>query len=296
MGIKTAGRLKALQYRRETAYGTIPVGNLSYAGKMKKFDHRDGFEIDKYGKDGSRVAEIIAFGRKESGYKADIGMYLDDGTYSWTDILKLAVGGPTDARADIDSYTAYMEAAPDQHYMYRGCKVNSLTLDAPGVGAPVMMSLDVYAMDGDMAATKAELLDNADADVPALLPVTYNKYPVCSLDNGITIPAMNYKITISNNIVQKEGIVEGKALRAGSIMYPGDLMDVSLEYSVASTSMMWDRLKMAASKGFTVTQDIGGYQVVFSNCWLEGDLPSRSQTGYDESLEIHASDLTWTVI
>lgn len=298
MGIKTAGALKALQYIKETTYGIVPAGQLLYGGKLQGLDAINNYDLTAYGSDGSRTTSIVTYGKRESGFKAELGIYRDSGAYSWTDLLELTLGEPSGIRGDIESFSTLVEASPDQYYLYRGCKVNSLSLAGTGVGAPVMASVDVLSMICDEPkATKAELMTNIDASIPALNPVTHNTYPICSLSGGITIPAMSYNITISNNLVQKEGIVNGKALKAGSLMYPGDLLGIQLEYTVPSTSLMWDRLKMSETSDFSVTQAIGGYNVIFGGCWMPGsDLPSRSQTDYDETLTVNASNMTWVMI
>lgn len=298
MGIKTAGQLRPMQYIVESSYGTVPSGQLKYGGKMQGQDPVNNFEIETFGADGSRVVEITAFGKKESGFKAELGIYKNSGTYSWTDLLELAIGGPSEARADIDSFSTLIQAASDQFYLYRGCKVNTFSLNGAGVGAPVIASMDVLSMICDEPkSTKAALLSNADATVPALNPVTHNAYPIISASGGITVPAMSFTYSFGNNLVQKEGIVNGVALKAGSLMFPGDLMDIGIEYTVPSTSLVWDKLKLAATSGFTVTHDVGGYRLVFSGCWFTGsDMPSRSQSGYDENLSIKASNVTWTAI
>lgn len=298
MGIKTAGALKAMQYIVESTYGTVPSGQLAFAGKMQGQDPVNNFEIETFGADGSRTTELVTFGKKESGFKAELGIYRNSGTYSWTDLLELAIGQSGENRGDIDSFSALIEAASDQFYLYKGCKINSLALAGAGVGAQVIASLDVLSMTADEPkTTKNALITNADATVPALNPVTHNTYPQISLSGGTTIPAMSYNISFGNNLIQKEGIVNGVPLKAGSLMYPGDLLDISLEYTVASTSLMWDKLKMAGTSGFTVTHDIGGYRLTFLDCWFPGsDMPSRSQSGYDETLSIKASDVSWVAI
>lgn len=297
MGIKTAGTLKPLQYIKETSFGTLPSGALSYGGKLSTQSQTNSFDIETFCADGSRTAELVNFGAQEVGFDAEVGMYLDDGDYSWTWLLGMALGTSA-SRADVPSFSALFEAAPDQHYLYRGCKVDTLTLTASGVGKMVMASVKAKAMDGTSGASKSELCTNADATVPALNPVTHNAYPVITLDGSdITVPAMSWTVDIANGLVLKEGIVDGKALKGGSAIYPDGMLTISLEYTIPSTSLTWDRLKMLADEQprFTVTHKVGGYVLTFSNCWLQpDDMPSRSQTGYDETVTINASDVAWS--
>ena len=297
MGIKTAGALKPLQYIVESNFGVLPSGQLSYGGKLQTQSQTNSHDIETFAEDGSRTVGLKTWGQQEAGFSVELGTYLDSGDYSWTYLLKLAMGESGAARGDIDSFSALFEAAPDQFYLYRGCKVNSLTLAASGVGKAMMATMDAVAMIGEEpATTKAQLLSNADATIPALNPVTHNKYPEMSLDS-VVIPAMSYSITIGNNLVQKEGIVDGKALKGGSLIYPGDIMSVSMEYTVASTSLFWDRLKMAETDDFTVTHQIGGYELTFEHCWIPGDdMPSRTQTGYDETITFNAANISWEAV
>ena len=91
--------------------------------------------------------------------------------------------------------------------------------------------------------------------------------------------------------------MDGKALKGGSLIYPGDIMSVSMEYTVASTSLFWDRLKMAETDDFTVTHQIGGYELTFEHCWIPGDdMPSRTQTGYDETITFNAVNISWEAV
>lgn len=294
MGIKTAGALRPLQYIVESSFGVLPSGQLQYGGKLNTQSQTNSFDIETFCEDGSRTVGLRTWGQQESGFSAEVGTYLDSGSYSWIHLLELALGESGDARGDIDSFSALFQAAPDQFYLYRGCKVNNLTLAASGVGRAMMATIDAVAMRGDAGSTKEELLTNADAEIPQLNPVTHNKYPELTMDSGITVPAMSYNISIANNLIQKEGIVDGKALKGGSLIYPGDMLGITLEYTVASTSLMWDRLKMAATDGFDVTHQIGGYVLTFEDCWIPGDdMPSRSQSGYDETLTINASNVSW---
>lgn len=297
MGIKTAGALKPLQYIKEAAFGVLPTGNLLYGGKLSTQSQTNSFDIETFCADGSRTAEIVNFGAQEVGFDAELGTYLDDGDYSWTWLLEMALGSSA-SRGDIPSFSALFEAAPDQHYLYKGCKVDTLTLSASGVGKMVMASIKAKAMDGASGATKSELCTNSDATVPALNPVTHNAYPTISLDGeSITVPAMSWTIDVANGLTLKEGIVDGKALKGGSAIYPDGMLTISLEYTIPSTSLTWDAFKMLADEQprFTVTHKVGDYILTFSGCWLQpDDMPSRSQTGYDETITINASDMAWS--
>lgn len=296
MGIKTAGALKPLQYIEESTFGTLPSGAFSYGGKLSSQSQSNTYDIETFVSDGSRTTELVNFAAQEVGFDVELGTYLDDGAYSWTYLLDLALGSSS-ARSDIPSFSALFEAAPDQYYLYRGCKVDSLTLTASGVGKAVIASVGAKAMIGKAGSTKAELCSNADATIPALNPVTHNCYPTITLGSDITVPAMSWSIAIANGLTLKEGIVDGKPLKAGSLIYPDGMLDITLEYTVASTSLVWDRLKMLADEQsrFTVTHKVGEYTLTFSSCWFSADdLPTRGQSGYDETVTIKASDVTWS--
>ncbi len=297
MGIKTAGALKPLQYIKESTFGTLPSGTLAYGGKISTQSQSNSFEIETFCSDGSRTTEIVNYGAQEVGFECELGIYLDSGSYSWTWLLGMALG-TSSARADIPSFSALFEAAPDQHYLYRGCKIDGLTLSASGVGKMVVAQVTAKAMRGQAGSSKSELCSNADADVPALNPVTHNAYPVIELGSSdLIVPAKSWSISIANGLKLEEGIVDGKALKAGSMIYPDGLLDITLEYTIASTSLVWDRLKMLADEQprFTVEHTIGGYTLTFSDCWLQpDDMPSRAQSGYDETITVKASDVSWS--
>ena len=297
MGIKTAGALKPLQYIQESTFGSLPSGAFSYGGKLNTQSQSNSFDIETFCSDGSRTTEIVNYGAQESGFDAELGLYKDSGSYSWTWVLSMALG-TSSARADIPSFSSLFEVAPDQYYLYRGCKVDGLTLTASGVGKMVLAKMTAKAMLGKAGSTQSELCSNTDATVPDLDPVTHNSYPVITLDSSdLTVPAMSWSIAIANSLKQEEGIVDGKALKGGSLIYPDGLLDITLEYTVASTSLAWDRLKMLADQQsrFTLKHTIGGYVLTFSGCWLQADdMPSRSQSGYDETVTVKASDVTWS--
>ena len=48
---------------------------------------------------------------------------------------------------------------------------------------------------------------------------------------------------------------------------------------------------------FTVTHQIGGYELTFEHCWIPGDdMPSRTQTGYDETITFNAANVSWEAV
>lgn len=296
MGYKTAGALKALQYITETTFGTTPSTQLAYGGKLASLDTTNSHEIETVVGDGTRAVELVTWGRQTCGFTAELGIYRDSGAYSWTQWLELALGASGEDRLDIDSFSAYVEASPDQHYMWQGSKIDSLALAATNVGSAVTATVTAVSMLQSLAETKAELLSNAAATIPALNPVTHNAYPIyVNGSTSITIPATSYTITISNALTSIEGIVDGTALSAGSGIIPDGALDIRLDYTVPSTSLVWDRLKYAETEGFSITHRIGGYDLTFEDCWLPGDdMPSRSQAVYDESIGIQARDVSWS--
>lgn len=54
---------------------------------------------------------------------------------------------------------------------------------------------------------------------------------------------------------------------------------------------------MAETDDFTVTHQIGGYELTFEHCWIPGDdMPSRTQTGYDETITFNAANVSWEAV
>ena len=306
MAIKTAGSLKALEYVVESDFGTLPETAFSYGGRLVTLNPTAGYEIETVVADGSRNVDLITWGKQTVGLSAEMGMYKDSGDYAWTQWLELALGDSDSSaeRGDIDSFEVYVEAASDQHYLYHGCKIDTLTISAESVGGQATATVDAVCMYAEMAATRAELASNTEATEPSLNPVTHNSYPKATMSDGETsydVPAMSYTYTIANALTSKEGIVtvgdsdEGLALAAGSAIIPDGELEITAEYTVVSDSLTWDRLKNAMTEDVTIEHTIGGHTLKLTGCWMPGDdLPSRSQSVYDETVTFKAKNIGWS--
>lgn len=295
MAYKTAGSLRALEYIKETDYGTTPTGGLSFMGVPNKVSHDNGTTTHKVLADGSRTISHFVMGKSRYGFSAEVPLYATGQGYAWTDLLELAVGTNTQTHGDdLPSATVLIRAAADQYYLYRGCKADSLMIEAPDIGAIVTASLGIVARTmAEPSATKP--ITNAPATRPPLNPVIHSKYPTVTVDGvPVTIPAKSFNISIGNALAKEPGIVDGVPLEAGTYSYPSEPMAISMTYTVASSSLFWDNLKSVRTSGLTVTHDLGPFALTFSNVCLPGDdLPDRTHAAYDESITMEAANITW---
>lgn len=293
MAYKTAGSLRAVEYIEETDYGATPAtGTYRFLGIPSKVDHGDGRAIHKMANDGVRNGFAV-YGKRKSGLSVEVPLYAENSSnYAISDILKMALGTASGPRADIPSYTIYVQAAPDQHYIYRGCKVDTMTIDASDIGAPIRATLS-FCCATSSQSTETRPAAPAPATIPPLYPIVHASYAKMG---NILIPAKSYKLTVGNHLAKEPGIVGTEAWEAGIMSYPADALSVGASYTVASTSSYWDNLKLWSADAFDIIQELGAYTLTIAGCMLSGeDLPTRSQSAYDETIAITASNLTWGV-
>ena len=296
MAIKVPGSLGGLQIVEESTYGTTPTAtDFTYIGYMESMQATNGNNEAEQQADGSRTFDDVVFGAQSASFTADLSLFRNATGYDWKKIVDLAPG----SSSDVPSFTSLMKIASDQYVMLKGCKVDKLTLASAGVGQKVTAKVECKAMQllpGQSSKAGFGTLGDEN-DGPAKNAIIYNAYPTTSLSGeAATVPSSKFSITIGNGLVEKEGIVSGTALSAGQGLVP-DKTDISIEYTIMSVSKVWDNLKVGKTKGFTVTQVIGGYSFVFTGCYLPGDdLPSRSQSTYDETIRIKASGVTITAV
>lgn len=293
MAIKVPGSLGGLQIAEESIYGIPPATDFEYMGFMRTMNATNGFDPEELQADGKRGYAAVNFGAQTAGISTDMSIFRKSGSYDWTRALELAIGSSTGATDDVASFTSLMRIARDQYVLAKGCKMDKLTLSAEGVGQQIRAKADIKCMQLLPEQDTKEgfgTLGN-EAEVPTMIPMTYNAYPTSTIPGASTIPSSKFALSISNGLKAKEGIVNGVPLAAGSGLVP-DKCEISLELSVMSTSSFWDNLKLAKTSGFSVSLVIDGVTITLLGCYLPGDdLPSRSQSEYDETITIKAMNI-----
>ncbi|MDY0237190.1 MAG: hypothetical protein RBR71_14290 [Gudongella sp.] len=297
MAIKVPGSLGGLQIAEESTYGVSPATDFDYIGFMRTMNATNGFDPEELQADGKRGYAAVNFGAQTAGITADMSIFRRSGSYDWRRALQLAMGASTGSTDDIASFTTLMRIARDQYVLAKGCKMDKLTLSSEGVGQQIRAKAEIKCMkllpEQSSKAGFGTLGD--EATVPEMLPMTYNAYPTSTIPGASTIPSSKFTLTISNGLKAKEGIVDGVPLAAGSGLVP-DKCEISLELTVMSSSSFWDNMKLAKTSGFSVSLIIDGVTITLQGCYLPGDdLPSRSQSEYDETITIKANDLTYGV-
>jgi len=296
MAIKVPGSLGGLQIVEESTYGVTPTDvDFTYLGFMETMQATNNNNEAEQQADGSRTYDDVVFGAQSASLSADLSLFRNAEGYDWKKVVDLTLG--TDD--DVPSFTSLMKVASDQYVMMKGCKMDRLTLASAGVGQKVTAKTEIKAMQLlPEKSSKAGFGTLGDEDEgPAKNAIIYNAYPTTSLTGeASTIPSSKFSISIGNSLTEKEGIVGGVALAAGQGLVP-DKTEIAIEYTIMSVSRVWDDLKVGKTKDFIVTQVIGGYRFVFRGCYLPGnDLPSRSQSTYDETITIKASSVTVTAV
>jgi hypothetical protein len=218
-------------------------------------------------------------------------LFRDESAYSWTKLLELTLGslyGPSD---DVPSFSAVIQVAKDQFFVAKGCKMNSLEIDASKVGSQIYANVDVLSMLIPPAeGVRAELgALGIVAPKPATPPLTYTKYPECTIPGVTAIPASSWNLKISNSLERKEGIVNGKALTAGVGSVPGEPIGIEFTMDVLSTSSFWDNLKLNLTRGFNTTVYVHNHRIELLDCYLpSNDIPPRSHQPYNETITVKA--------
>ena len=300
MAIKVPGALRGLQYVKETVYGVTPSTDFSYFGFMDALQDNPNNNWEEQQADGKRSYDEVEIGAREYGFDTTLNIFRDAQGYDWSEILQYAVGSSVNGITDdLPSFSALMQVSRDQFVLAKGCKIDSLTVAADGVGSPITARANIKAQYIPKQQASPSQFGNLGRqnEGPPKNTLTYNRYPTSNLPGMAMIPTKNFEISITNNLQPQEGIVEMGGeyfpLTAGQGLIP-DTTEFEIQFEVVSTSAYWDNLKTEGTKDFTISQQIGNNKLTFHKCYLPGDdQPARSQSVYDEQITIKAADLTW---
>ena len=68
--------------------------------------------------------------------------------------------------------------------------------------------------------------------------------------------------------------------------------EIKLSFNITSQNSLWDSMKKNETKGLKFKFTLDGHTVTLTGCYLSGEMPSRSQGVYDETITAIAQDIT----
>lgn len=286
--IRTKGSLAGFSVRPETTYGVVNgAGTDLYGGTLRTFSHTDKHDMQQDPGDGTMVFSSAYSAGEEYGFSAEFTV--PSSLTTWTDWIKNSVGSLTGFSADIPSFSTVISVASDEHFLYTGCKINSLEISG-GMGEAVVFKADVIARDCTISATRTFGGKTFSAVTkPAGAPITKNSH----VKHGASSCSdKTFSFTIGRQLKAEGGLEGTRALSAGLGSVP-QTAEAKLSFTVASTSSDWDILKKAGTAGATFSIVLGGKTITLTKCYFEtGDIPARSQSPYDETIGIIAGDVS----
>jgi len=276
MAMRTKGDLCGFTVINETAYGTTGT-TKTFGGVLSSLETPADETIEYDQACGSRQWENMVRTMESYGWKAEFTM--PSGTASnWTQWFTFALGGLTGTIAnDISSFSALFRIASNEHMDSIGCKVNSLTMSADAMGAPIKFTVDAMAKKNTFATGQGSPVSR-----PTAAPITYS---TLWTRGGTDLAVKSWSLNITNNLVGDPGIdSSGFGLAAGSGSAPGGQSDITLDLTISSVDSTFDILKQGNATNDTLVLTMDGYTVTCTGCYLKSDYPTRSQAPYDETL------------
>lgn len=286
--IRTKGSLAGFTVRPETTYGVVNAGGTDlYGGTLRTFSHTDKHDMQQDPGDGTMVFSSAYSAGEEYGFSAEFTV--PSSLTTWTDWIKNSVGTLTGFSADTPSFSTVISVASDEHFLYTGCKINSLEISG-GMGEAVVFKADVIARDCTISATRTFGGTTFSAVTkPAGAPITKNSH----VKHGASSCSdKSFSFTVGRQLKAEGGLEGTRALSAGLGSVP-QTAEARMSFTVASTSSGWDILKKAGTTGATFSIVLGGKTITLTKCYFEtGDIPARSQSPYDETIGIIAGDVS----
>ncbi|MDD4221999.1 MAG: hypothetical protein PHF83_02545 [Candidatus Methanomethylophilus sp.] len=306
MAVRTKGSLCRFAVRDEATYGTFSSTNISrYAGTLTGLDTTADLtrEDDPGECTYVRAGSCITGGAY--GYKASFRHPAGAG---WTKWLEMAVGSLTGIGTvrDITPFTTRIRAAADEVLAWCGCKVDTLEIASSAPGSLLAFSATVKAQylcapsaSNSFVAADGTAFAMEPIDRPAGAAITDGSLLYYSTDAGTTwtsCDAKTWTLTVSRSLESDPAVIGGHSLDAGLGLIP-QTCDLSLAFTQLSRSPTWDTLKLAGTEDLQFKKVVDGYTVLLTGCTLDaGDLPSRTQSTYDETVNVTASDITVTAV
>lgn len=304
--VRTKGSLCRFAVADESVYGTFnAAAAVRYAGTLISMDTTDDASREDDPGECTYVRAGSYVTGRDFGYKAVFRHPSSSGWQNWMTMALGTLGGLGTVR-DITPFTTRIRVAADEVLAWCGCKVDSLAVASKNPGSMLEFTATVKAQylcapsAGD-AFTDASgtSFTFAPADRPDHAPITDSTSLYYSADGGTTwvsCDAKTWTVTVSRSLESDPAAVNGHALNAGLGLTP-QTCDIKLMFTLLSKSSFWDTLKLIDTTELQFKKVIDGYTVLLTGCTLDaGDMPSRSQSTYDETVNVTASDISVTAV
>lgn len=292
MTLRTKGDMCVLTTRDETTYGKVSTTETSvYSGTLDKVSCSDEQTTDEVIDCGSMVrADILVIGRS-FGLSAS---FYHKRAQGWSEWLGRVLGDST-TRKDLPSFCAEYRVGASEYHLHTGCKVDTLTMAASDIGAPILFTADMMCRwhtvtpfkDADGTGLTMDM-----ATHPSAAPLTYNSFWTVGTE---TVKAKSWTLSIARSL-QGEPDSTGNAdswmkLEAGAGSTEQDLQ-ITLELTIDSQGPAWDLKRLAGAKDLTAKLVLDGKTITLTGCILGAGMPDRSQGAYDETISLSAADVT----
>ena len=284
MTMRGKGDLCGFTLFNETAYGTAGT-TKTFGGVLYSLETPSEETIEYDQACGSRQWENMVRTMENYGWKAEFTMPSGTPT-NWTQWFTFALGGLTGTISnDLNSFSALFRIASNEHMDSCGCKVNSLTMSADAMGAPIKFNVEAMAKKNTFASGQGSPLAR-----PSTAPITYSSLWT---RNGSSLAVKSWSLNIANNLVGDPGIdSSGFGLAAGSGSTPGGQSDITLDLTISSVDSTFDILKQGNATNDTLVLTMDGYTVTCTGCYMKSDYPTRGQAPYDETISYIVKGVT----
>lgn len=299
MTARTKGDLCGLTVRDEATYGVIDTsGTSAYAGTTLTLSSPDDYTMEEIQQCGSRVRGGVFRTAASFGYDATFNYVRNQG---WEDWIRRAIGSLSGVQRETPSFDTVIRVAPDEYHLWTGCRVNTLSIAAPSIGAPLEFSVSAMARWHTMTPftdSDGDSLSIALVAIPAGAPITFNR-PWEYSTNGTSwtrIKGKSFTLSINQNLSGDPGASsetddDAFQLEAGSGSVPLE-SSITLDITITSVGPEWDRMRLACTTGLYFRTVIDGHTVTLSGCNLSPTMPDRIQAMYDETISVTATDMT----
>lgn len=300
---RTVGSLNGFTIRKEDTYGVFSTVNASsYGGSLITLDDKMSQEWEQDVSE-SRVFSDVVCTSTDYGFTAE---FRYPRSSSWTKWMEYALGSLSGVQDDADSFSAVFNVAKNERMAFFGCKINTLTLKADSRGKPVVFSADVLARYCPPVTTGPDAVFSnfgtpvsfPAEDRPGFAPITFCSPIQYSTDNGATwidAKAKDLNLTVNQNLqAEPDAVIVGAncySLGAGLGSVP-QASEIKLSFSITSQNSLWDSMKKNETKDLKFKFTLDGHTVTLTGCYLSGEMPSRSQGVYDETITAIAQDIT----
>lgn len=297
MTMRTKGDLCALTVREEQDYGKIDASGASvYGGTLRTMSTPEDRNVE----------EITGCTRTALGHFRTSAAYSMSAVFTfvrgqgWEDWVERAIGALTGVQRQTPSFDTAFRVAPGENHLLTGCRINTLTISASEIGAPLEFTAEAVARwhtmtpfkDSDGTSLSMDL-----ASIPKGAPITYNSMWEWSDGGSYTkIPGKSWSLKISQSLASEPGASSDDGgtdvikLEAGGDSVP-QASEITLDITITSTGPEWDRRRLEFTDGLTFRTTIDGRTVTLKDCYLKPDMPDRSQGTYDETISVVATDM-----